>query len=70
MSYQLYVADKRTGDPLKTIRHFTLNVENVRRLNVSRLRTRYFVWIDALISDTAEAIVGLATLVERASVDK
>lgn len=71
--YQLYVADERIGDLLKTIRHITLNVENVRvlrRLNASRLSTRELAWIDALIGDTADAIGGLATLVERARVDK
>lgn len=71
--YQLYVADERIGDLLKTIRHITLNVENVRglrRLNASHLSTRNLAWIDALISDTADAIGGLATLVERARVDK
>ena len=71
--YQLYAADERIGDLLKTIRHITLNVENVRglrRLNASHLSTRDLAWIDALISDTADSLGGLATLVERARVDK
>ena len=71
--YELYVADERIGDVLGTIRHITLNVENVRglrRLNAGRLSTRDLAWIDALIGDTADAIGELAALVERARVDK
>ncbi len=71
--YQLYVADERTGDLLKTIRHITLNVENVRRLrrlNADHLSTGDLAWIDALIVDAEDAMGGLATLVERARVDK
>ncbi|KAM0799928.1 hypothetical protein BDR22DRAFT_973332 [Usnea florida] len=71
--HQLYAADERIGDLLKTIRHITLNVENVRglrRLNASHLSTHNLAWIDALISDAADALGGLATLVERARVDK
>ena len=71
--HQLYVADERIGDLLKTIHHITLNVENVRRLrrlNANHLSTRDLAWVDALIGDTTDAIGGLATLVERARVDK
>lgn len=71
--YQLYAADEETKDLLKTIRHVTLNVEEVRRRrrqNASHLSPRDLAWIDALISDTADAIAGLATLVEGARVDK
>lgn len=71
--YQLYVAEERTGDLLQTIRHITLNVENVRRLrrlNAGHLSTRDLTWIDSLIGDTEDAIAGLARLVERARVDK
>lgn len=70
---QLCYVDEETDDFLKTTRHVTLNLENVRRLRRStagHLSTCDLTWIDTIIKDTEDALGSLAKLVERARVEK
>ena len=71
--FQLVEVDEQTKDILKTTRHVTLNLRNVRHLrliNADRLSVRDLAWIDGIINDTQDALGGLARLVERARVEK
>ena len=70
---QLYDVDEQIRDLLKTTRHVTVNLENVRRLRrtkTDQLSARDVAWIDAIIYDTEDGLRGLAKLVERARVEK
>ena len=71
--FELYNAQEETDDILKIVHHVNVNLENVRRLrrtNAGQLGTHDLIWIDTIIRDTEAARASLATLVERARVEK
>lgn len=73
ITYQLKAVDEQTADLLSTTRHVDSMVQEahrLRRLKAGLLNNSERTWIDAVISDTENALRGVAKLVEPCRVDK
>ena len=73
VTYQLKAVGEQTADLLSTTRHVDFMVHEahrLRRLKNSQLSASERIMIDTIISDTEEALRGVARLVEPCRVDK
>ena len=73
VTYQLRAVDEQTADLLSTTRHVDFMIQEahrLRRLKAGLLNTSERAWIDKVISDTEDALRGVARLIDRCRVDK
>ncbi|KAL9633399.1 MAG: hypothetical protein Q9164_004719 [Protoblastenia rupestris] len=72
ITYQLKAVDEQTRDLLSTTKHVNVNIyeaRRLRRLKAASLSNKESNWMDGIISDTEDALRGIAQLIEPARVD-